>query len=321
MSVRTADADKAIRIAWENEHKLVSDGQGTRDWTPEQQRDILEYGKAYDDEGKAFHGQHMKSVAQYPNYQGDPRNIQFLTKDEHFEAHKGSWQNPTNWYYDPVNKQFIDFGDGAPIPCAVIELSDPVILVDKCNTDEVADEAAQTEEKPSSGTDPPTQNTQQTINSGALDHDNASNVQIKHASSRNAFSRLVSWGGETAKHLWHNYKGEIITFALSLVAVALDAVTSSSNNSDDDASSISDSNAQSSRSTKVPNVDSVIRNDYFEPSESPESFNEEEIMKEKRKSPKEHTVNDPGQRYHYKDGSVRYKEKQPYKRGTPKGEE
>ena len=75
------------------------------------------------------------------------------------------------------------------------------------------------------------------------------------------------------------------------------------------------------KKNKQGKIYSFIRDDYFESLENRDNFNEEEIMKEKRKSPKEHTVNDPGQRYHYKDGSVRYKEKQPYKRGTPKDKE
>ena len=90
---------KAIRKAWEREQGLVAEGKGTRDWTKEQQEDILDpaKGKAYDENGRAFEGQHMKSAAEYPEYQGDPNNIQFLIKEEHLEAHKGSWQNPTNW--------------------------------------------------------------------------------------------------------------------------------------------------------------------------------------------------------------------------------
>ena len=51
MSRRTAEASKAIAVAWENEQKLVQEGKGTRDWTPEQQKDILERGKAYDENG------------------------------------------------------------------------------------------------------------------------------------------------------------------------------------------------------------------------------------------------------------------------------
>lgn len=126
MSRRTADASKAIRLAWEKEQQRVLEGEGIRDWTEKQQQDIIDRGKAYDDDGKAFEGQHMKSAAEYPEFQGEPENIQFLTHQEHFEAHRGNWQNPTNWYYDPVNKQFLDFGEGKYIPCEVIKLSTPI---------------------------------------------------------------------------------------------------------------------------------------------------------------------------------------------------
>ena len=127
MSRRTAEASKAVALAWTNEQQRVKEGNGTRDWTPEQQKDILERGKAYDDTGRAFEGQHMKSVEKYPEYQGDPDNIQFLTKEEHLAAHQGNWQNPTNWYYNPVTKEFQDFGDGKYIPCSVIDLSEPIV--------------------------------------------------------------------------------------------------------------------------------------------------------------------------------------------------
>ena len=122
------ERNKAIRLAWEKEQQLVQEGKGTRDWTKEQQKDILDpnKGKAYDENGRAFEGQHMKSAAEYPEYQGDPDNIQFLTREEHLEAHKGSWQNPTNWFYNPETKEFVDFGDNKPIPCEVFNLSDPV---------------------------------------------------------------------------------------------------------------------------------------------------------------------------------------------------
>lgn len=120
------ERNKAIRLAWEREQALVAEGKGTRDWTKEQQQDILDpyKGKAYDDNGRAFEGQHMKSAAEYPEYQGNPDNIQFLTREEHLEAHKGSWQNPTNWYYNPETKEFVDFGDSKPIPCEVLTLSE-----------------------------------------------------------------------------------------------------------------------------------------------------------------------------------------------------
>lgn len=127
MSRRTAESNKAILAAWIKEQELVKEGKGTRNWTPQQQQDILEIGKAYDDNGKAFEGQHMKSAEMYPEYQGSPGNIQFLTRAEHLEAHDGSWQNPTNWYFNPVTKEKIDFGDGPFIPCEIIQLSAPII--------------------------------------------------------------------------------------------------------------------------------------------------------------------------------------------------
>lgn len=122
------ERNKAIRLAWEREQKLVAEGKGTRDWSQDQQKDILDpnIGKAKDANGRSFEGQHMKSAAEYPEYQGDPDNIQFLTRDEHLAAHKGSWQNPTNWYYNPETKEFVDFGENKPIPCVAISLSESV---------------------------------------------------------------------------------------------------------------------------------------------------------------------------------------------------
>ncbi len=142
------ERNKAIRQAWEKEQQLVREGKRTRDWTKEQQQDILDpdKGKAYDDQGRAFEGQHMRSAAEYPEHQGNPDNIQFLTRDEHLEAHKGRWQNPTNWYYDPDTKEFHDFGDGDVIPCKIIELNDPIVVL---NSSGKRDKMAVEGDKPS----------------------------------------------------------------------------------------------------------------------------------------------------------------------------
>ena len=138
MSRRTAESSKAILAAWIKEQELVKEGKRTRNWTSQQQQDILEIGKAYDDNGKAFEGQHMKSAEMYPEYQGSPGNIQILTRAEHLEAHDGSWQNPTNWYFNPVTKEKIDFGDGPFIPCEIIQLSAPIIsLTDNSTIKEI----------------------------------------------------------------------------------------------------------------------------------------------------------------------------------------
>ena len=129
MSRRTAESNKAILAAWNKEQELVQKGKGTREWTPKQQLDIIEKGKANDEDGIAFQGQHMKSAEMYPEYLGDPGNIQFLTRAEHLEAHNGNWRNPTNWYFNPVTKEKFDFGDGPFIPCEIIQLQEPVVTV------------------------------------------------------------------------------------------------------------------------------------------------------------------------------------------------
>lgn len=134
MSRRTSEASKAIRKAWEKEQRLVAEGKGTRDWTVEQQNEILKCGKAYhhnDDpndkhDGGAFIGHHMKSAEAYPEYQCDADNIQFLSYPEHQEAHKGNWKIPSNWYYNPQTKEYVDFGENKYDPCEVISLSEPV---------------------------------------------------------------------------------------------------------------------------------------------------------------------------------------------------
>ena len=126
MSRRTAEANKAIASAWEREQCLVKEGKGTRDWTPQQQKDILEKGKAYDLDGKAMEGHHMKSVSIFPNYQGNPDNIQFLSRAEHFDAHGGNYQTPTNGYYNTIEKVTIVF-ENELTPCDIIVLSDPVV--------------------------------------------------------------------------------------------------------------------------------------------------------------------------------------------------
>lgn len=137
MSRRTAEASKAVREKWEKERELILEGKGTRQWTQKQQKDILEKGKAYDEKGRAFEGQHMQSVDKYPEYQGDSDNIQLLSRDEHFEAHDYNWQNPTNWYFDPVNKTKKNFGNGKYIPCEVIQLENPIVkLTGTYNTDD-----------------------------------------------------------------------------------------------------------------------------------------------------------------------------------------
>ncbi len=88
----------------------------------------------------------MKSVAEYPEYQGDPDNIQFLTRDEHLEAHKGSWQNqPTGTSIRKIKVR--GFRDNKPVPCAKTNLSEPVCspVIDSQNKSDDLKEPSQAE--------------------------------------------------------------------------------------------------------------------------------------------------------------------------------
>ena len=111
MARDNAACNRAIRQAWKREKELVLAEKGSRNWTPEQREQLITKGKVYDADGKAFIGQHMKSVSGYPDNQGDADNIQLLSQEEHLEAHKGDWHNITNWYYDPDTKTFYDFDE------------------------------------------------------------------------------------------------------------------------------------------------------------------------------------------------------------------
>ena len=110
---------QAVDRAWEREVELVRDGKGTRQWTAEEQKELLEKGRV-----EGYHGHHMQSVKINPENAGNPDNIQFLTRDEHIKgAHKDDPRNnPTNGYYDPQTKTMHDFKDNQIAPVQSTEL-------------------------------------------------------------------------------------------------------------------------------------------------------------------------------------------------------
>lgn len=147
MSRRTSEANKAICEAWNAEQQLVQEGKGTRDWTPEQQKDILEKGKAYDEKGKAFEGHHMLNVEKFPEHQGNPQNIEFLSRPEHLQAHDGNYQNTTRGYFDYITGETRFFENGNLEPCIVIELSNPIINISDLPSETVSDKKVVSDEE------------------------------------------------------------------------------------------------------------------------------------------------------------------------------
>ena len=288
MSRRTAESNKAILAAWNKEQELVQEGKGIREWTPQQQQDILEKGKAYDDNGKAFEGQHMKSAEMYPEYQGEPGNIQFLTRAEHLEAHDGNWQNPTNWYFNPVTKEKFDFGDGPFIPCEIIQLPEPIFsLTDDSTIREIVIEekenfskaeyalkqSAETSRKKYSKPEPP----------------KTHKVQIETPKKANkAFVKGVkSVGRFIVEHPVESL--EIAGLAIGGVAKAVSSIKSRGSGSTHSTPSTS---ANSSVAEKVADI----------------------VEKASRSLPSENDVTGHKQRYHTKNGVV-WKDKAPYHRG------
>lgn len=321
MSNRTAAATKAVNDAWKKERELVQIGKGTRDWTQEQQEEILERGRAYyhsddpndKDDGKAFEGHHMKSVEAYPEFQGDSDNIQFLSRPEHIEAHRGAYKNASNWYFDPVTHEFTDFGEGKYIPCAVIDLSYPVNRIDlndektednrpeKANLKESASfskESKQTSSQKISGTKPkPTEEKTDLL-----------------SRAKGLLKKAVA-GGKKAVQLGVEHKELIGAIAVGISTVAA-AIAKAVNNS-----SVSEP-TDSKNDNTYPSDD--FGGSYSEKTDEDSFDVEERDDIENETTEKPYTPNDVpagGQHYHYKDGSVKWKEKAPYSRGKKKNDD
>lgn len=304
------ERNKAIRLAWEREQKLVAEGKGTRDWSQDQQKDILDpdKGKAYDENGRAYEGQHMKSAAEYPEYQGDPDNIQFLTRDEHLEAHKGSWKNPTNWYYNPETKEYVDFGDNKPIPCAAINLSEPVCspVVDSQNKGDDLKEQSQAKAESSTESVKPSQREDTGHHSETKSQSKtmAASPEV-HESFGNKFLHMVNavkGFGERHPVL----SGVLKVAGIAALVVGADAIANSGNGSGGGSRS-SSSDDYSSRSSDDDYADSWDGDDY-------DSSSSDRDYPDERSSPEEHTVSRHRQRYYTKEGVI-WKEKEPYQRG------
>lgn len=294
MSRRTAESNKAILAAWNKEQELVQKGKGTREWTPKQQQDILEKGKAYDEDGVAFQGQHMKSAEMYPEHQGAPENIQFLTRAEHLEAHNGNWRNPTNWYFNPVTKEKIDFGDGPFIPCKIISLPEPVV---KLNVEAVEDNVTKTSQSASIQRKKPKTATVPKTKVGISEH-------IKNAFCVGA-KAVVEF---PVKH-------PTATKVLKGLGITAAAIT---------AKALSESSKNNSSHAEYRNRDTDSKREYNSPEELEDlvddNYTNDDVSEPSYRSYTPNDVPAGKQRYHYKDGSVRWKDKSSYHRDGNKDE-
>lgn len=294
MSRRTAESNKAILAAWNKEQELVQKGKGTRDWTPEQQQDILEKGKAYDENGIAFQGQHMKSAERYPEYQGAPKNIQFLTRAEHLEAHNGNWKNPTNWYFNPVTKEKFDFGDGPFIPCEIIQLTEPIVPVSDRYSSLMKQKIEEKEppDKPKYTSNLNAKAIKNTCKESTAS--TPSKVQVPKKTSNVFVKGLKSVGRFIVEHPVESL--EIAGVVIGCAANAISFIRGGGSNSTHRTTQQVDSNSASTNIVeKVADI----------------------VEKANRSLPSENDVSGHRQRYHTKNGVI-WKDKAPYHRGSNK---
>lgn len=305
MSRRTAEANKAVRLAWEREHDLVQEGKGTRDWTKEQQQDILDpdKGKAYDDKGRAFEGQHMKSVVEYPEYQGNPDNIQFLTKDEHLEAHRGSWQNPTNWYYNSMTKEFTEFGEDELVPCEILELSNPIIISEIMESKQTEKESAQKDRTEMDDNSDMLGKNENVSHSKRSQNKSAGKAIIPKPTVAKSGAGVIRVLKDVGKFII-KHPVESLEIA-GVVVTGIAKVVSSKRGSGNMSNRIYNSDSSTSSATSVkPDIVTIVA-DVAE--------------KTSRTLPRENDVSGHSQRYHTKDGIV-WKDKAPYHRGGKKND-
>lgn len=117
---------RAVRQAWNEEKVRVANGEGTRNWTKEEQKELLETGRV-----EGYEGHHMKSAKAFPEQAGNPENIQFLTEEEHlYGAHQGNYHNQTNGYYNPETGTMSEFSGNELIQPRVT-LDDPYIKLEE----------------------------------------------------------------------------------------------------------------------------------------------------------------------------------------------
>jgi uncharacterized protein RhaS with RHS repeats len=83
---------RAVDQAWRQEQLLVEKtGIGTRRWTPAEKAELAK--KGYVD---GYIGHHNNNVASRPDLAGNPNNITFVNRFDHFELHNFNWRNPTS---------------------------------------------------------------------------------------------------------------------------------------------------------------------------------------------------------------------------------
>ena len=251
----------------------------------------------------------MKSVEKYPEYQGDPENIQFLTRAEHLEAHDGNWRNPTNWHFNPITKEKTDFGDGKFIPCEIIQLADPVNKAQiKREIEKEVDQKSVSEGQKKAESNIKHESPHKTVPPNKTEDIAKQGFVPKLKSGLKFIGKTIVEFPEKHPKAVKAIKGVGIVVATAAVAAVKESSRRGASNSeygwpgDYDRDEYEASNYNYS-------------DDEYEDSYDDYPVDQDTSESSERSSPNEHTVRGHGQHYHYKDGSVKWKDKEPYPRG------
>lgn len=88
----TGSRSGGVKLAWDYEKADVAmGGKGSGNWNKSQQKEILENGKVRGQEGH-----HINNVADHPEDQGNPDNIEFLDRQKHKARHGGDFRNESH---------------------------------------------------------------------------------------------------------------------------------------------------------------------------------------------------------------------------------
>ncbi len=117
----------AVEQAWARERELVLQGKGTRQWSLNQQAELIKTGKV-----TGFEGSHILGVKDHPEYAGDPNNIQFLPTIAHMDGvHNGNFRADTEeGLYNERTGRIDRVAEPGTIPeQEIVDLKDRIVYV------------------------------------------------------------------------------------------------------------------------------------------------------------------------------------------------
>lgn len=146
--------EEAVNKAWRREKELVLQGKGHRQWTVDQQMELL---TSEPPKVTGYEGSHILDVKGHPEFAGDPNNIQFLPTIAHFHGvHKHNFRvEPGEGLFDEETGEIIPLDEEGKLPeQGIVTLEDRVVHFQELDELERQKEQAQLLEQIKNEEDP-----------------------------------------------------------------------------------------------------------------------------------------------------------------------